>query len=123
MAALLSGAWIAECNAALSGLEVAAAPGARWPLVVTEVVTIPGGADRELTLVADDEGVALVEGDDDRACAWITLSLDDAVAMHEDRLDPARALGDGRVKVRGDLRALVEAVSLLARAHGRLAGR
>ena len=47
----------------------------------------------------------------------------DAEALHEGSLDPATALAEGRVRVRGDLRAIVEAVSVLAAAHARLRAR
>jgi len=112
--ALLSDAWLESCNAALRTLEVA--PGTS--LVVTEIVTgAPAGLHGSITLVADVDGVRLVTGDDDAASAWITLGIGDAEALHEGRLNAARALTEGRIRVRGDLRAVVDAGALLAQAH------
>jgi hypothetical protein len=62
-------------------------------------------------------------GDDGAASAWITVSMADAESLHDGVLDPAVALTEGRVRVRGDLRAVVDAVGLLADAHLRLRGR
>jgi hypothetical protein len=47
----------------------------------------------------------------------------DAAALHDGELDPARALTEGRVRVRGELRAVVEAVTVLAAAHAAMRAR
>lgn len=121
-APLLSDAWLAECNAALAG-----APGrdeASRRLVVTELVPdAPDGAHRAVTLVADADGVRLVAGEQTGAAAWLTISIADAAALHRGELDPARALTEGRVRVRGDLGAVVALASVLADAHARLRAR
>lgn len=118
-APLLTDAWIDECNTALAG-----APGVaegRAPLVVTELVPdAPEGAHRAVTLVADHDGVRLVAGERPGTTAWLTVAMADAAALHEGGIDPARALTEGRVRVRGDLSAVVELVSVLADAHARL---
>lgn len=121
-APLFTDAWLAECNAALAAL-----PGlddARGPLVVTELVAdAPAGAHAAVTLVADHDGVRLVAGDEGAASAWLTLSMRDADALHTGGLDPATALTEGRVRVRGDLSAVVELVGVLVEAHARLRAR
>jgi SCP-2 sterol transfer family len=121
-APLLSDAWLAECNAALLG-----APGfeeSGRPLIVTELVPdAPEGAHRAVTLVADRDGVRLVAGEQPGASAWLTVSMRDAASLHRGDLDPARALTEGRVRVRGDLGAVVALVSVLADAHARLRAR
>jgi hypothetical protein len=121
-APLFSDAWLAECNAALAGL-----PGldeGRGPLVVTELVRdAPAGAHAAVTLVADHDGARLVAGDQAGAAAWLTVSMADAEALHRGDLDPATALTEGRIRVRGDLRAVVELVGVLAEAHARLRAR
>lgn len=120
-AAFLTDDWLAACNAALATAPPVA-DGRR--LVVTELVPdAPAGAHRAVTLVADDEGVRLRAGDDPRATAWLTLQLRDAAALHDGALDPAAALAEGRVRVRGDLAAVVALASVLADAHERLRGR
>jgi hypothetical protein len=50
----------------------------------------------------------------------IVLSYDDAAAMSRGELDPADAVTQGRVRVRGDLALLVAAQALLAAAGERL---
>jgi putative sterol carrier protein len=118
VAALLTDAWLASCNEALAA---APARDAERPLVVTELVPdAPEGAHRAVTLVADGEGVRLAAGEDPRATAWLTVAYEDAAALHAGELEPAEALTKGRVRVRGDLRAVVEAVGALADAHTRL---
>jgi len=52
----------------------------------------------------------------------ISLSYEDAAAMSRGDLDPAEALGQGRVRVRGDLAVLVAGQTLLAAAGDRLVG-
>lgn len=119
-APLLSDAWLAECNAALAD-----APGLEGrPLVVTELVPdAPDGRHRAVTLVADGDGVRLVAGEQPGASAWLTVSMRDAAALHQGDLDPARALTEGRVRVRGDLGAVVAFATALADAHARLRAR
>jgi hypothetical protein len=67
----------------------------------------PGGADG-----------ALVVG----ATATIALGYTDALALALGRLDPADALAAGRVRVRGDLAALVAGQEVLAAAAALLGG-
>jgi SCP-2 sterol transfer family len=118
VAALLTDDWLASCNVALA--DAPGREGAR-PLVVTELVPdAPEGAHRAVTLVADETGVRLVAGDDPTAAAWLTVAYADAEALHTGRLAPAEALTQGRVRVRGDLTAVVDAVATLAGAHERL---
>jgi len=122
LAPLFTDAWIDECNAALA--ELPALDDTRGPLLVTELVTdAPEGAHDAITLVADHAGVRLHAGEVPAASAWLTVSMRDAEALHAGALDPATALAEGRVRVRGDLRAVVELVSVLAEAHARLRAR
>ena len=121
-AALFSDAWLEECNGALAGVSGLPADARR--LVVTEVVTgAPAGTHDHVTLILDDAGARLRAGDDLSASAWLTVAMADAEALHRGELDPATALAEGRVRVRGDLRAVVDAVALLADAHRRLRDR
>jgi putative sterol carrier protein len=54
------------------------------------------------------------------ATATIALGYADALALALGRLDPADALAAGRVRVRGDLAALVAGQEVLAAAAGLL---
>jgi putative sterol carrier protein len=110
---LLSDAWLASCNVALATLPVHDAG-----LVVTELITdAPEGVHDAVTLVADADGTRLVAGELPDAQAWLSVSYVDADAMHAGDLDPARALADGKLRIRGDLRAVVDAAALLSAAQ------
>ena len=52
--------------------------------------------------------------------ATIVLGYADALALAQGRLDPADALAEGRVRVRGDLAALVAGQEVLAAAAAQL---
>ncbi len=141
MARYLSPEWVASFDAALGALDLsdaiasagagslAAADGA---FSVAQVVTgVPGaggvdGTDsgeevRVVLTVAD--GRAHLELDPEgriRGTATIVLGYSDALSMARGELDPADALADGRVRVRGDLAALVAGQDVLAAAAARL---
>jgi hypothetical protein len=122
-AALFTDEWLAECNLALAELSAPLASGTDR-LVVTELIAqAPAGRHGAITLVADTGGVRLASGEDPAASAWLTVSMRDAEALHAGLLDPARALVEGRLRIRGDFRAVVEAVGLLAAAHDALRAR
>jgi hypothetical protein len=92
--------------------------------VVTEHVTgAPDSVHDVVTLVADDQGVQLIGGEVPGATAWLTIAMHDAEALHDGSLTPAVALTEGRLRVRGDLRAVVDAVGLLASAHAAMRAR
>jgi SCP-2 sterol transfer family len=115
----LSEAWLSAVTDALGTLG----PTERT-LVVSELIAgTPEDLLSAVTLVGDADGVRLVAGSRDDAAAWLTVHYADASALHDGTLDPAQALTEGRVKVRGDLRQVVEATELLARAHAVLVAR
>ena len=74
------------------------------------VLTVPDGRAR---LGLDRSGTA-------SGTATIVLGYAEALAMARGELDPADALAAGRVRVRGDLAALVAGQDVLAAAAGRL---
>jgi hypothetical protein len=80
------------------------------PSVVRTVLTVSDGTAR-LQL---DRGASL------DADVTLVVGYDDAAAMALGRLQPADALAKGRVRVRGDLAALVAAQSVLASASEQL---
>lgn len=129
MAAFLTQAWVDEFNAAVGGTlvevpgDVASLAAASGRLTVLQQVhgvrSAPEGA--VSTLLQIDHGtvrLSLVES----ATADVTVSLgyEDAAAMSRGELDPAVALGAGRINVRGDLSVLVAAQAVLTRSAAHL---
>jgi hypothetical protein len=136
----LSPEWVESFDAALRGLDlsdVVAAAGAGslaaadGTFSVIQVVTgVPddlsgvGEAGGEVHVVLTvAEGRARLGLDPSGAVggtATIVLGYPDALAMARGELDPADALAAGRVRVRGDLAALVAGQDVLAAAAARL---
>ena len=133
----LSPAWVESFDTALSALDLAdaiAAAGAGslaaadGRFTVVQVVTgVPddvqaGGGDVRLVLTVEDgrARLALDEAGTATGTATIVLAYPEAVAMARGDLDPADALAAGRVRVRGDLAALVAGQDVLATATARL---
>jgi hypothetical protein len=135
----LSPQWVASFDAALGALDLsdavaaagagslAAADGA---FSVVQVVTdVPddiradgGGTDVRVVLTVA-EGRAHLGLDPTgtvSGTATIVLGYPEALAMARRELDPADALAAGRVRVRGDLAALVAGQDVLAEAAARL---
>ena len=137
MARYLSPEWVASFDAALRGLDLtealaaagegslAAADGA---FSVAQVVSgVPGGDGgngsvvRTVFSVTEGSARLVLDPEDEQpATATIVLGYDAALAMARGELDPADALAAGRVRVRGDLAALVAGQALLAAAAEQL---
>jgi len=136
MARYLSPEWVAAFDAALDALDLSdavAAAGAGslaaadGTFSVAQMVTgVPGadGSEEEVRVVLTvSDGRAHLELDPGHALAssaTIVLGYGDALAMARGELDPADALAAGRVRVRGDLAALVAGQDVLAAAASRL---
>jgi hypothetical protein len=138
VARYLSPEWVASFDAALRGLnltEALAAAGegslaaADGAFSVAQVVTGVPGKDSDSaesvvrTVFSVSDGAARLALDPDEqvpATATIVLGYDAALAMARGQLDPADALAAGRVRVRGDLAALVAGQALLAAAAEQL---
>jgi putative sterol carrier protein len=143
VARYLSVEWIQAFDAALGGLDLseaiaAAASGslaaADGAFSVAQLVSgVPAevasgsaaGEVRVVLSVADGHAHLALDADADardgaEATATIALGYADALALALGRLDPADALAAGRVRVRGDLAALVAGQEVLAAAAGLL---
>jgi hypothetical protein len=133
--------WVESFDAALGALDLSdavAAAGAGslaaadGTFSVVQVVTgvpddvqVPGGdsdGDVHLVLTVADGRVRLALDPSATAggTATIVLGYAEALAMARGELDPADALATGRVRVRGDLAALVAGQDVLAEAAARL---
>jgi putative sterol carrier protein len=138
LARFLSPEWAEEFSAVLSGLAPPGAdPDADAPdgpvIVVEEVHGTPDGDVRlvlrmergamGLQLEAGSVGADHPEGQGGtRADVTIAISYEDAAAMSRGELSPAEALNAGRIRVRGDLSALVAAQHLLDAARSAARG-
>ena len=131
MARYLSPEWVASFDAALRDVDLtdALAAAGEGSLVaadgtfsVAQVVTdVPGtdGGTAVRTVFSVAEGSArlvLDPAEEVPATATIVLGYEAALAMARGELDPADALAQGRVRVRGDLAALVAGQAVLAAA-------
>ncbi len=128
MARFYSPEWIDAFNAAVEDLDLAAAAtGASLAAEsgsfrVDQVVHGAPDGEMMVTLVADGGRLRLERAGagSPQANVTVSLSYEDAAALSAGELDPAQALGRGRIKVRGDLAVLVAGQVLLAAAAGRL---
>jgi hypothetical protein len=135
VAQFLSAEWVAAFNEALEGLEpdatvvggsIAAARGS----FSVEQLVLDAPGDRTLRVRLGLEGGRLsmsLPDEDPRAEGQgpanvvISLSYADAAAVSRGDLDAARALGEGRVRIKGDLAMLTALQGILASAGARLA--
>ena len=132
MPRLYSPEWVAEFNRAVTGLDVRAvdtgtslvASGGRFQ--VDQVVHDAPDGEILVRLSVTRDTVALSVTNTDHpfkggaANVTIALSYQDAAAVSEGALDAAGAIGEGRVRVRGDLSVLAAAQALLTAARERL---
>lgn len=85
--------------------------------VVFEFTGTPATLPHALTFVMSAAGASVSPGDHLYADALIRLSYEDAVALTSGALDSAGALREGRIKVRGDVNAIIPLLDWLQRAH------
>jgi SCP-2 sterol transfer family protein len=118
VADFLSGAWFQELNETLENAErVPIEANAATIRVVLEFPDAPSNGPHALTFTIGAEGARVEPGDHLAADAIVQLSFADASSLTDGAIDSASALRDGRVKVRGDINAIVPLISWLQRAH------
>jgi hypothetical protein len=124
----LSPAWVERCNEVLAGL----APDPEHSIVAASgtfrVEQLISGAPPDgrtvRTVLTSEQGALSVALDPDpapEANVVMEIAYPDAAALAKGELDAASALGEGKVRVHGDLAVLVSAQLLLQAAAGRLA--
>jgi hypothetical protein len=87
--------------------------------IVFEFPDAPSSVPHAMTFTLSPQAVTVERGDHLAADALVRLSYADAVALSAGRLDSASALREGRIKVRGDISAIVPLLGFLQRAHPR----
>ena len=118
MTDFLSTEWFRELNETLENAEpVPIENGAPSVRVVIEFPDAPKIGPHAITFTIGTEGARVDSGDHLAADAIVRLSFADASALTGGDIDSASALRDGRVKVRGDINAIVPLLSWLQRAH------
>jgi putative sterol carrier protein len=70
-----------------------------------------------MTFTLGPEGASVDAGDHLAADALLRLSFADATALTSGQFDSATALREGRIKVRGDINAIVPVLSWIQQAH------
>ena len=117
---LYSPEWVAAFNEAVADLPASEETAFRMLQVVHGA---PEGTIR-IALDVDGPRVALVldAPEEPEPDVTVVLSYEDAAALAAGTLDPASALAEGRVRVRGDLAVLVAGQAILGAASARLGG-
>ncbi|MEO9181387.1 MAG: SCP2 sterol-binding domain-containing protein [Acidimicrobiales bacterium] len=85
--------------------------------VVFEFSDAPKSVPHAITFTLASEGATIEGGDHLAADAIVRLSYVDATSLANGTIDSASALRDGRIKVRGDINAVVPVLGWLQRAH------
>jgi hypothetical protein len=118
VADFLSTEWFQGLN---ESLESASAPPFEPDVatvrVVIEFLDAPNNGPHAITFSIGPDGARVEPGDHLAADAIVQLSFADAAALTGGDIDSASALRDGRVKVRGDINAIVPLLGWLQRAH------
>jgi hypothetical protein len=119
VADFLTEGWFAGLNTSLAAAGPAPVAAGHPVRVVLEFADGPATQPHALTFTLAPEGATVAPGDHLAADALVRLSFEDARALVEGSVTSATALREGRVKVRGDLDAVVALVDWLAKAHPR----
>lgn len=118
MSEFLSTEWFDELNATLREAGPVTLATAQTVLrVVIEFPDAPSSGPHAMTLFLGSDGATITAGDNLAADAIVRLTFADALALSRGQFDSASALRKGRVKVRGDVNAIVPALTWLQQAH------
>jgi putative sterol carrier protein len=118
VADFLSTEWFQSLNESLERADpVPFRAGAATVRVVIEFPDAPSNGPHAITFSIGTDGARAEAGDHLAADAIVEIAYADASALTNGDVDSASALRDGRVKVRGDINAVVPLLSWLQRAH------
>jgi len=115
----LSDEWFAQANNSLAHADPGPVPIAPDHVVrvVLELESAPTNAPDALTMTIAPSGAQIAPGDHLGADLIVRLAFADARALASGELDASHALRQGRLKVRGDINALVPLGLWLSAAH------
>jgi len=122
VADFLSDDWFADLNSSLAAAGPVPLEGRATVRVVLDFADGPGSLPHALTFTLAPEGASVSAGDHLAADALVRLAFSDARDLVNGSVTSADALREGRVKVRGDLDAVVSLAEWLKRAHPRAEG-
>jgi hypothetical protein len=118
VADFLSNEWFQELNDTLANAESMPADVDQSTVrVVIEFGDAPSNGPHAITFSIGPDGARVDSGDHLGADAIVELSFADASALTGGDIDSATALREGRIKVRGDINAIVPLLTWLQRAH------
>ncbi|MGB8197519.1 MAG: SCP2 sterol-binding domain-containing protein [Acidimicrobiales bacterium] len=117
MADFLSTEWFQSLNESLERADPVPFDGDATVRVVIEFPDAPSNGPHAITFSISADGARVDSGDHLAADAIVQIAYADASALTNGDTDSATALRDGRVKVRGDINAIVPLLSWLQRAH------
>ncbi len=118
MADVAGGEWLAALNATLAAAGPVPLPEGRTLRVVVELTGGPAKVPHAFTVTLQPSGAVAEVGDHLAADTIVRLAYADATRLTRGDLDSATALREGRVKVRGDVNAIVALLDWLLSAHG-----
>ena len=122
MADFLSHEWFGEVNEML--LNAGPVPfddSSTMFRVVLEFPDAPPAGPHALTFTLESDRASVDAGDHLAADALVRLKYSDALALANGKFDSATALREGRIKIRGDINAIVPLLSWLQHAHPKAA--
>ena len=117
MADFLSDEWFRTLNDTLANADpVPVEADAATVRVMIEFLDAPG-EERAITFSFGPDGARVDAGGDPKANTVVHLTFADALALTSGDIDSASAVRDGRIKVRGDVNAIVPLLTWLQRTH------
>jgi putative sterol carrier protein len=119
MVRFLSDEWLAELTGAVASDDQVALAASGVHLTVQQVVVGPNGSETRYSTWVDDGRVELSPGRLDDADVTITEDYDTAAALARGETTPQDAILAGKVRVSGDLGALLRGQEVLERMRTR----
>lgn len=117
MADFLSDEWFAQLNETLKAAGPVPAGDLATFRIVLEFSDAPTSVPHAMTFTIERDGATVTAGDHLLADTLLRLSYSDALALFRGDIESADALREGRIKVRGDINAIVPLLGWLQATH------